>query len=71
MAAVFLQSMMLPEHIINLACSLEEQAVSDNDIIRWCIRLIDNPREASRATLFLEKADRAPEEIYKIFETGL
>ena len=63
--------MMLPNHIIDLACSLEEQAVSDNDIIRWCVRLLDNPKEASRATLFLEKADRVPEEISKIFEYGV
>ena len=60
--------MMLPDHIIDLACSLEEQAVSDNDIIRWCVSLVNNPKEASKVTLFLEKAERAPEEISRIFE---
>lgn len=63
--------MMLPNHIIDLVCSLEEQAVSDSDIIRWCVSLMNNPKEASKATLFLEKADRVPEEIDRIFESGL
>lgn len=59
--------MMLPSHIIDLACSLEEQAVGDNDIIRWCLRLLDNPKEASRITHLLEKADRSAKDIRSMF----
>lgn len=59
---------MLPNHIIDLACSLEEQAVDDNDIIRWCMRLMDNPREASRINLFLAMSDRDSGDIRNQFE---
>ena len=61
--------MELPGHIIDLVCSLEEQAVGDNDIIRWCIHLMDKPKEASLVTMFLGTSDRTHVDITKLVET--
>ena len=57
--SVPLPPMKLPSHIVDLVCSLQEQAVDDNEIIRWCITMLDDPRRASMATTFLETGDRS------------
>lgn len=66
---ISLRSMNLPGHIIDLACSLEEQAVGDNDIIRWCMSLLDKPKEASMVTVFLGTSDRPHCDISRLIET--
>ena len=55
--------MELPKHIVDLVCSLEEQDVDDNEIIRWCLCFLDSPQASSEATLYLELADRSINDI--------
>lgn len=66
---ISLRPMNLPGHIIDLACSLEEQAVGDNDIIRWCMCFMDKPKEASLVTAFLGTSERTLRDISELVKT--
>jgi len=50
--------MELPNHISDLVCCLEEQNADDDFIIRWCLDLIDRPRETMKVISYLDSGQR-------------